>query len=109
MIQVRNKLSLKGITSSSSRSFLNDRLRTFTNNTSKPKVKCESVIGPCFKCNGVGHITRDCPTKLDRKSKLIHSNFSFFSREDDYELGDDEDVSYIEMENCVPYSLIKDK
>lgn len=89
-----NKIMTSSSTSLSSRPLPNDWLKIFTNNDPKPKPKSKGVVGPCLKCKGIGHISRDYPTKLDRNSKLLHSKFSFWSWEEDYESGDVEDVSY---------------
>lgn len=104
MIEVRNKIAPKETTSLSFRPLSNDRSRTFTNNALKPKPKGEGVIGPCYKCNGTRHIARDCPAKIERKSQKLELLFS--SQEEDYKVGEDEDVSYTERANSMCGQII---
>jgi len=55
---------------------------------SKPKDKTNGEDVQCFRCKGIGHMIKDCPSK----PKVVHANFAFDHWDENYESGDDEDV-----------------
>ena len=78
MLIMKNKLNTRyGKPSNGTPSYRgnpNNRPRNSMNSSPSLRSKPEGSIGPCFRCNEMDHLEKDCPTKEETRRQ--HSNFS---------------------------------